>query len=208
MEINNISIKNDGYVYCKSNFYSAQDFLNSDFIYNFSKGINKLCGEIDSGTWAISYLISMYKYRPKDFVLFEPPKITINDNSFNLNDFFEYTCYMDKIYPLFANNSTVEKLIVKGLKHSKSEYSTEEIKRLFKLDNERFKRSLNGTGNEVFKAMAAIGFAYGKEVFCFPWFSNMRFKNYHKNITDLLDVLSNLNKIVILPLGVDKLENH
>ena len=127
MKICNISIRNEGHIFCKSNFYSAQDFLNSDFIYNFSKGINKLCGEIDSGTWAISYLLSMYKYRPKNFILFEPPKIEIDNNDFGLNEFSEYTCYMDKIYPLFSNNSTVEKLVAKGLKHSKLEYSTEDI---------------------------------------------------------------------------------
>lgn len=49
--------------------------------------------------------------------------------------------------------------------------------------------------------MASIGYCYKKQVFCFPWLSQKRFANYHSNITDLLDILANLNRIIILPMG-------
>ena len=96
MKVRNISIKNEGYVYCKSRFYSAHDILSNDSCYTFSQGINKLIGEIDSGNWAISYLISMYTYRREDFVLFEQPKISINNNLFSLDELSEFSCYMDE----------------------------------------------------------------------------------------------------------------
>ena len=57
-------------------------------------------------------------------------------------------------------------------------------------------------GNEIFKAMAAIGFSYKKEIFCFPWLSNRRFESYHENLTTLLQILEKLGKTVIIPVGI------
>lgn len=202
MEINNINIRNEGYVHCKSSFYSAQDSLSNYSCYTFSLGINKLIGDIDSGNWAISYLLSMYKHRPEDFVLFEQPKVLINSQSISLTELSELSCYMDKLDPLFSTSNSVKKLVVQGLEHSKLNYSYDDIKNIFHIDDERFEQSLAGVGNEIFKAMAAIGFSYKKEIFCFPWLSHKRFECYHENLTVLLKLLENLGKIVILPLEI------
>ena len=202
MEISNISIKNDGYVYCKSSFYSAQDSLSNHSCYSFSRGINKLIGEIDSGNWAVSYLLSMYKHRPEDFVLFEQPIVAVNNKWISLNELSEFSCYMYKIDPLFSANNSVKEHIKQGLDYSKLNCSYDDIKNLFYIDSERFDRPLKGVGNEIFKAMAAIGFSYKKEVFCFPWLSNSRFESYHENLTGLLQILENLEKTVIIPVGI------
>lgn len=202
MKINNISIKNEGYVYCKSSFYSAHDSLSEYSYYSFSPGINKLIGEIDSGNWAISYLLSMYKHRPEDFVLFEQPKVTVNNKCISLNKLSEFSCYMDKSDPLFSTSHSVKECIIQGLDHSKLNCSYDDVKNLFCIDSERFERPLNGVGNEIFKSMAAIGFSYKKEIFCFPWLSNRRFESYHENLTILLQILENIGKTVIIPVGI------
>lgn len=202
MKIKSINIENEGFVCCKSSFYSAHDSLSKHSCYTLSPGINKLIGEIDSGNWAISYLLSMYKYQPSDFVLFEQPTATVNNAPISLDELSEYSCYMDKSYPLFSSDDSVKELIEQGLKQSKLKYSEEDIKHLFHIDNERFERSLCGVGNEIFKAMAAIGFSYGKEIFCFPWLSNRRFESYHENLKGLLQILESLEKTVVLPIGV------
>ena len=202
MKINSINIQNEGYVHCKSGFYSAHDSLSNYSNYTFSQGINKLVGEIDSGNWAISYLMSMYKYRPEDFVLFEQSKVTVNDKLISLDELSEFTCYMDKSYPLFSTDNSVKELVEQGLEHSKLNYSYEKIRELFQIDRERFERPLTGVGNEFFKAMTAIRFSHEKEVFCFPWLSNRLFESYHNNLTFLLQLLESLNKIVILPVGM------
>jgi len=202
MKINNISIKNEGYVYCKSSFYSAQDSLLGVSHYKFSPGINKLIGEIDSGNWAISYLISMYKHKPEDFVLFLDAEASVNNKRISLNELSELSCYMDKSDPLFSTPNSVKEHIIKGLEHSKLNYSYEDIRNLFFLDSERFERPLECVGNEIFRAMAAIGFSYKKEIFCFPWLSNKRFESYHENLIGLLKILENLGKTVIIPIGV------
>ena len=203
LTINSIEVQNEGVICCKSAFYSVQDELSTDSSYNFSKCVNKLIGEIDSGNWAISYLLSMYKYRPDDFILFKQSNAIVNNKFIvSLDELSESSCYMDKIYPLFSNNNSIKDIVSQGLKDNKMNYSCNEIRELFHIDIERFNRPLTGVGNEIFKAMAAIGYCYKKEIFCFPWLSNKRFERYYENLSNLLCILEELNKIVILPIGV------
>ena len=199
MGINDIRIKNEGHVFCKSSFYSAQDSLSHDLCYTFSRGINKLIGEIDSGNWAISYLLSMYKHRPEDFVLFEQPEAVVNNKLVSLNELSAFSCYMDPLDPLFDPAVSVKDSVIQGLAYSKQNDSYDAVKNLFYLDSERFERPLNAAGNEIFRSMAAIGFSYKKEIFCFPWLSDRRFESYHENLTALLQIFENLGKTVILP---------
>lgn len=203
MKIEKISITNEGYIRCGSNFYSTHDVLQNDCNYNFTPGAHKLYGEIDSGVWGISYLLSMYNCKKQDFVLFKPPEVVVNNITISLDEFMKYSCYMDESYPLFSEHSSVKKLITRGIKKNGSSHSPDDIRNLFHIDQERFERPLSEIGNVRFRAMAAIGYSYGKEVFCFPWLSEMRFQYYHMNISMLLEILSSLNKISILPLGQD-----
>lgn len=202
MKIEKINVINEGYVHCNSCFYSSQDSLSSEIKYCFSTGINRLYGEIDSGVWAISYLLSMYEYRPNDFVLFRQPEAVVDDTVLSLNDLSQYSCYLDKLYPLFSTEDSVRDLLLKGLRESGSEHTADDIKELFYIDEKRFERPIKECGNEMFRAMAAIGYAYGKQVFCFPWLSQKRLNGYHANITGLLDILESLKKIIILPIGI------
>lgn len=194
-----INIKAEGYVHCKSNFYCVQDLLNES--HSLSAGVNKLFGEIDSGNWAISYLLSMYKHRKRDFALFGEVEIFVGKDRISFDDLLKKSCYMDKSYPLFSSNKTVEQLVSKGLKKNKSHLSPEEIREIFGIHEFRFKRPLKGVGNDIFQAMAAIGFSYGKEIFCFPWLSKMRFDSYHEHLPFLLETLEKLNMTAIVPIG-------
>ena len=167
MDIKTLTVKSNGYVDCKSVCYSAHDILNKP-VYEFSENINVIRGDIDSGVWAVSYLLSMYCCSPRDFTLFEKTVICVNGQEIPISEFSKHTCYMDFSYPLFDSQKTVRKLIEKGLKKTGVATSAEEIKELFCLDDQRFERPLKSVGNEVFRAMAAIGYSHNKEVFCFP----------------------------------------
>ena len=48
--------------------------------------------------------------------------------------------------------------------------------------------------------MAAIGYAYGKQVYCFPWFSRKLFELLPWQSYFLLDMLEELGVIAIVPL--------
>lgn len=201
MKINNITLRNEGYVYCKSNFYTAQDELSANTSYTFSTGINKLLGEIDSGGWAVSYLLSMYNQNPDDFILFEPPEVFVNDKFISLDDLSEFSCYMDKSHSLFGSALSVKSCVVQGIRNNQLNLSPSDVRKLFLIDGDRFEMPLSGTGNEIYKAMAAIGYCHNKQIFCFPWLSEHRFNYYRSNITYLLDLLNQLGKMVVLPMG-------
>ena len=201
MDVKRIKVKSCGYVHCRSCFYTAQDIIQQYSEYDFEVGINKLYGEIDSGVWAISYLLSMYKYKPKDFMLFSSTNIYVNETIMSLNDISQLSCYMDASHPIFSSKKSIRELVEKGISTSKLRCSSENIKTLFGIDNDRFERPLKETGNEIFKSMAAIGYSFDKELFCFPWLSEQRFDYYKNNITQVLNTLECLNRIVIFPIG-------
>ena len=209
MKIYTIQIKNDGYVHCESCFYSAEDGLSTMHPgYTFSSGINMLTGEIDSGNWSVSYLLSMYKHRPKDFILFGEPTAVVNDEVVSLDQLSEYSCYMDEtLYPLFRGKATVKERIRRGLAHSKRNDTYDDIKNIFDLDSQRVERPPSCVGNERFRAMAAIGLSYQKEIFCFPWLSHERFVGYHANMTGLLRILEQLGEMAIVPVGAAMPQN-
>lgn len=201
--IKRISISTEGHIECKSNFYTCVDVLQSYMKFEFVPGVNRIVGEIDSGGFGISYLLSMYNIDIKGTDFLASPMITVDGNCIKLSDFAPACCYLDRKYPLFSSEKTVRKLVEKGLKKSKIGKTADEICELFHMEDFRFDKPISSTGNERYKAMSAIGYAYGKEVFCFPWLSRLRFEAFHNHMPQLLNTLSELNKIVILPLGED-----
>ena len=106
---------------------------------------------------------------------------------------------MDENYPLFNNKRSIEKNVEFALKKSKLNLSSSDIKQLFEISDVYFKLSLGKTGNERLRCMSAIGYAYGKNVFCFPWISKKHMEYYARNIFRLLDILSDQHKFIILP---------
>ncbi|MBP3392296.1 MAG: hypothetical protein J6L76_05870 [Clostridia bacterium] len=199
--ITNICIQNEGYIQCESAFYQTVDILHPNIKIDIHTGINYLYGEIDSGNWGISYLMSMYPYRSSNMQLFMPAEAVVNQVQMTLMELSQYTCYMDRMYPLFSSEKTVRQLIQRSIKETGIVDSAEEIREMFHLDAERFERPLSQVGNEIFRMMAAIGYCEGKQVFCFPWLSKMRYESYHNQLTTTLDILTSLAKIAILPVG-------
>ncbi len=201
--IKKILISTEGYVECKSNFYTCVDILQSYMEFEFVPGVNKIVGEIDSGGFGISYLMSMYSIDIKENDFLTSPMVTVDGNCMKLSEFSPICCYLDRRYPLFSSKKTVRKLVEKGLKKSRISKTADEICEMFHMEAFRFDKPISSTGNERYKAMSAIGYAYGKEVFCFPWLSRLRFESFHNHMPQLFHTLSKLNKIVILPIGKD-----
>ena len=201
MTIENIRFVNEGYVKCKSAFYMAQSSLLSSEAHCFSKGINTLVGDIDSGAWAVSYTLSMYKHCPKDFMLFNQPDVWLNGNNMSLRDFSKFACYIDGTNPLFSSKAPLKKVIQHSLKVSGSNIFLDEIQDIFGLDTFRLEHPISSSGNEVFRAMSAIAYSCGKQVFCFPWMSQNRLCYYGDNISKLLSTLEKLDGIIIFPVG-------
>ena len=197
--IDKITVKNlSGYILVKSCHYQAQDVCNHERL-DLAPGINTLPGEIDSGNWAASYALSMWKDRSKDFLLTQKPYFFINGKEENIKKILPLSCYMDRSHPLFKTQKTVADLVKIGCNKNHLNFTQEELRNHFEICSERFHRPLSGTGTSMFRCMAAIGVAWDKSLFCFPWLSKVLIDYYGKNLTVAIEQLSQLQKIVILP---------
>ena len=47
--------------------------------------------------------------------------------------------------------------------------------------------------------MVAIGYAFGKQIVCFPWLSKIRYSYFYNHIKYVVDTLTTLGAIVIVP---------
>ena len=208
LNIEEIKISNDGYMWCKSWFYKIYvTLLSNDYKYIFKKGVNLIDCEIDSPEVGICYLMSMYNKVNKKLI-FSEHCAYVNNQKISLEELSEHSCYIDKTNPFFAKRRTVRKSIEKGLKKSNSALSVEQIAEMFGL-TDRIDRPLKANGNEALRAMCAIAFAYGKQIFCFSWFSKKYVEYYKPSLQLLLDVLEKEGKTVILPTSaVAELEDY
>ena len=199
----NINIKNfSGWVFCRSTRGSYDVLCSTPRSFEFKPGATLLHGAIDTGAWAISYALSvkLKKIGRSQAVLDEQMlKISIDDQLSSLKEVQKHACYLDTTFKLFRSRVSVKTLIERGLKFSKAAITAEELRSLFEITQCRFKRRLSRVGNEHFRCMAAIGYAWGLDVFCFPWMSAKMVSYYQNNIFAVLKVLSSLGKIAILP---------
>lgn len=199
MIIDDIKIQNDGYVYCKSQYYQCMDTLNESQVFEFKKGINILEGDIDSSNFAISYLISMYEKVDKRLLSMEHTAI-VNGEKMSLRELSSYACYID-INNKDFKNKTVKNLIKSGVKKSGVDFTVEQLIEMFCLTERRINLAPLKCGNERHRAMVAIGLAQGKDIFCFPWYSYKMYEYLKPSIDLIEERLTGLGKIMILPVG-------
>ena len=156
--------RGDGTVNCRSRFYSAFSGFPYLKTFHFTVGKNVLYEEIDSGAWALCYAMSMYRI-DKEIQITNEPDIRLNGNLCTLSELAPHCCYMDPLYPLFSKKISVKQAVEHGIKRNSLPYYAENLRVLFKIDKDRYERPLSGMGNEIFKAMGAIGVAEDKDSF-------------------------------------------
>lgn len=60
-------------------------------------------------------------------------------------------------------------------------------------------KSIHKVGDERWKASIAIGFAYCKKIFCYPWMNSKDIELLKEQMTKSIKVLTENNCIVVLP---------
>ena len=192
-----------GYVECRSTSMVVSNTLN-DFHrkVTFTVGVNALRSEPDSGSWALSYMLSMYRHRPKDFMM-DPPPVKVDGQNVPLRELTKSACYLNTLDPLFSSRRrTVESLVTEGIRKNKLSVSPQEIMELCGMTECRFNRPVTATSTEMLNAMAAIGHCWGRHVFCLPWMSKDVVKTFGHHMDFLLKGLTALGHIVIYPHSV------
>ena len=193
-----VSFSNPICIQCESRFYSCKDIIGKEQEFTFLPGTNHLMGDIDSGIFAISYILSV----PNQSNAYERT-VLVDDGGKKLSDVQKQSGYVDESYMLFSKRKSVKQMILSGLKKSGCSVSFEEIVTIFGLSNDRLNRPLKQCGNEGLRAMVAILFSYEKNIFCFPWLSKNRYESQHSHYVKICDILSSFGKTVIIPTARD-----
>lgn len=196
-----------GFVHPKSSFGSYHAVL-QPFTGVFPTGVSVLRGDPDEDGWALCYALAMSGADP-EVLLDEESKIEYNGLTFSFDQFASKVGYLDREVglPPRDRRKTVEQQIQNRLRKAGAPWTAEDVIRLFELDEQRRHRPLAQTGNEFLRARAAIEFAAGKEVFCFPWLSARQLQYYAAHLQFICSLLEKQKKIVLLPISVsDRLD--
>ena len=189
---------------CKSDLYqSRESFLKCSF--KLSAGeVYGVISDFGYGSWG---LVTCLAGRGNDG---HSGTVIIDGRPVTLLELSHYACVIsEKNFPNVNtpdNLLTPKECIEKALSISMQPFSTLDIKRLFKLTNERFERSLDKVSGEIWQISAAVNFSLGKDIFCFPWlneFDISRFEIFSE--TGVLDFLKKQGKIVLVPSSQTKI---
>lgn len=161
--------------------------------------INGMRSEFGGGAWALSTCLGGRAepgWRQEGSILWNGQPVT-ND------ELAARACFVGErpeehrlqcLYP------TVRRRVERALKESGLPYAADEIKVMFSLTDARFDRRIDRIGSEIWLASMAIGFAGGKEVFCWPWMYG-QFACYLRAAKELgvLKLLRRHGKLVLVP---------
>ena len=94
---------------------------------------------------------------------------------------------------------TIEEQIQDGIKNHYIQYDYHTIREMFKVSKERVKRNIEFVSGERWRASVAIGFAQGKDIFCYPWMNTRDIERCEEEMFSTIRSLIDHNKIIIVP---------
>lgn len=128
----------------------------------------------------------------------------------NIKDIVDISWYVgndmyqnEKKRMLYAKNKinkrTIKEQIEYGISCQKISMDFDTIRELFEISSERVNRNIEFVSGERWKASAAIGFANGKKIFCYPWMNTKDINHFENQLTKTIEVLIKYDCIVIIP---------
>ena len=175
--------------------------------HHFSGGkVYGICSDFGCGAWALSTSLGGRGEHPHGTIRY-------NGNIINNKLLIKNSCFIsEKIYPGINSRlylHSAEYCINKALNHSNSQYTLCDIVRMFHLSPECLNRNLSYVYyyNIWFISMA-IGFAAGKDIFCFPWLNIRDFGCFERMCSlGVVNQLKKSGKIILVPSNhVDRLK--
>ena len=177
------------------NYGSMRDTIGW-FNYRFVPGIYVLKGEVGVGGWALSEILCGKAEISSGSVL-------LNGNPLGNNQLGNYGCCIGDIINVGLNNDVSKMTIHKQLEYAVENglgygKSVSEIKEMFELSDGRFERTLPDTSGERWRISMAVGYAFEKSIYCFPWV-NSKFIKSLMCLELCLKILKNSGSIIVIP---------
>lgn len=177
------------------NYGSMRDTI-GHFNYKFVPGVYVIKGEFGLGGWALTEILAG---REQMF------SGTIRADGLPLTplQLKRYTCYVgddlniDKKLRFRKKtiHDQIQYAVDKGLGYGKS---VDEIKKMFELSDRRFESVIQQTSGERWRISMAVGYAYEKNIYCFPWV-NSRFLKSLMCLETCFKYLVESGAIIIIP---------
>lgn len=176
--------------------YSTISLYNMECSFEGGRLYGILCDHNESG-WGISCLLSGRLKLNDEIVL-------INNKRYIKNDRIKEGWYVGEgLYKkqccLFEK--TIKQQIAFALKHSQLNMTVDDIINKFELSQHRINNKFSHMSWESWRASAAIGYAYGKCIFCFPWLDTAYLKDviFSTGFLFYIKILRDAGTIIILP---------
>lgn len=196
-----------GHFHCKSKYNTSFVTVNK-FNASFESGVTVLRGDIDSAGWALCYALNFAA--DKESFAEKDTAVYLDGTPYTLEAFSQKAGYIDSCGRDSRKDDrvTVRQHVERALRENGLNFTVDDIKTAFQLTDSRFQSPLMENGNEALRAVAAIEFAKGKDVFCFPWFSVKMLCYYAEHIRAICNFLNQQGKIVLLPTSyVNQIDN-
>ncbi len=202
-----VNIKNALYYPKMKNYGEMIDSI-KDFQYIFTKGKSYgIIGQCGEGGWGLSYNLAGREQ-------FISGEIKMDGKLATLADLENISWYIGEGISskgFLPKGKSIINQLEEAIKRNQSGtiHSATEIIELFNLSQDRLNLKLEELSWEKWKASIAIGYAYGKQIFCFPWMSTGWINDLILNcgIHICIDILKSTDAIIILPTqmaeGVD-----
>ena len=135
-------------------------------------------------------------------------EVYVDDRKSSLEFLFQNSWYIGsdlkvpKWYP--KKKKTIKWQIAYGARKFKQEHDADTIQRLFRVSDERVNRNINFVSGERWKASAAIGFANGRRIFCYPWMNTRDVRLLKEQMAGTIEFLLASKCIVILPTTTER----
>jgi hypothetical protein len=171
------------------------------FSCEFSFGKSYLLdAELGKGAWALSWIIGG---------LLKPAygEITKGNNVYHPDERLKdsWFVYKSEFIGFRARHRTVKSHIQRALRANPNPYlrTEQEIIDHFLLTPQRYERPIRTLSHEGWRASCAIGLAYGKKIFCFPYVEYLRpyliEEYYDLWLKKMVDLLRNSGALVLIP---------
>ena len=157
--------------------------------------LNGTVGEFGNGGAVLSYILA------NNTNLYEG-KIYIDDKKETISPIVENSWYIG--YDIYGfrkplKRKTIRKQIMDGVRESHCDLNADAIQNMFEVSEAGARKSIQKVGMERWKASTAIGYAYQKKIFCYPWMNSYDVKLFGEQIAKSIKVLTDNNCTVIFP---------
>lgn len=156
-----------------------------------------IIGECGSGGWGLSYILSGKESLKDQEVFIDGKRVSqedLKEISWYVGEGLNNSCR-------FSREKTIHQQLQYVIRNRSMSIDEKDIIEKFYLSPERLNCRFSQLSWERWRASAAIGYAYGRKIFCFPWLSsrfvNLLILNGRMNI--YTDILKSENAIIIIP---------